>query len=251
MGGAGQWAVNAIAILAGPLGAAWAFGLLGLGGVHWLGSKAPRVAVGKIGFSGRHDILFAFTAMIALLMVPQIVTGYLEYRYYSAVVWVFVLLPATWLISQAVSMAQARSYGTILSALILPWIALFACLTLFSALQDGRLDLENWRDFERPQDVAVLQNCLEGEPDARILVMGDDHFAAKAGALGSLRTMMEPRNMAERRPGAPSHDAFITAWDVDYLLLRDSSRIGDAEAIRGATLKNACPLLLFKVASDR
>ncbi|MCK0098213.1 glycosyltransferase family 2 protein [Qipengyuania sp. S6317L1] len=251
MGGAGQWAVNAIAILAGPLGAAWAFGLLGLGGVHWLGQKAPSVEARAIGFSGRHDILFAFTAMIALLMVPQIVTGYLEYRYYSALVWAFVLLPSTWLISQAVSMAQARSYATILSALILPWLALFAWVTLFAASQDGRVDLEKWSDFESPRDVAVLQDCLEDEPGARILVMEDDLFAAKAGALGSLRTMMEPRNIAEQRAGAPSHDAFIEAWDVDYLLLRDPWRIGDAEAIRGAALKNACPLLLFNVAGDR
>ena len=63
--------------------------------------------------------------------------------------------------------------------------------------------------------------------------------------------MMEPRNIAEQRAGAPSHDAFIEAWDVDYLLLRDPWRIGDAEAIRGAALKNACPLLLFKVGGDR
>ena len=248
LGGAGQWVVNGLTIAASPLGAACAVGLLALGGVHWLGSKAPSVEVKPVRLTESHTILFAFVGVVALLMLPQIVTGYLEYRYYSALVWAAILGVAAWLISRAISKAQAQAYGRLLSVLILPWVAAFALVNFVGAAQDGRLDQKRWAAFEAPGEVSNLQECIASDPEARVLVLGDDLFAAQAGALGSVRAMMEPRNMAEGRLDKDGVMAFLKAWEVDFIFVRDAERLNDARAVAGGEQMSSCSLPLFRLA---
>ena len=247
MGGAGQWVVNGITIAASPLGGAIALGLFVLGGMYWLGSKAPSAQLQPVGLTENHKVLFAFTLVIALLMLPQIVTGYLEYRYYTALVWAACLGLTSWHISRAVSKEQAQTYGLLVSVPSLLLAAAFALISLVGAAQDGRLDTQRWAEFEAPRDVSILQDCIASDTGPRVLVLGDDLFASQAGALGAVRAMMEPRNMAEGRLGEDGVNDFVATWDVDYVLVRDASRIGAVQTFAQAISVTSCPMPLFQI----
>ncbi|WP_223071396.1 glycosyltransferase family 2 protein [Erythrobacter sp. SCSIO 43205] len=247
-GGASQWLVNALAIVASPFGAVCAVGLAGLGAVNWLDGRAPSLAHRSDGSAERNVIVIAMACVFALLMAPQIVTGYLDNRYYSPLVWAAYLSAAIWLTARGGNIAQRRGYGLLFAALTVPWAAGFALISFGTALDNGDLDAQHWAAFEAPQDVEQLHECLGGDNKARVLVMGDDLFAAKAGALGGLHTMMEPRNIAQGRVDAASREDFLSAWRVDYVLVRDPSRMRDVAAFAGTGQVKSCPMPLFKLA---
>ena len=101
-------------------------------------------------------------------------------------------------------------------------VAVTAPLTMIRALEDAQASEQrsaHWSQFDAAPDVTALKRCIRSTPDARILVLGDDTFAARAGATGGLATMMQPRNMAEGRLAADNVRAFVKEWDVDYLLV--------------------------------
>jgi len=245
--GAGQWIINGLVIVASPLGAAIALAVVAMAGVQLLASKAPSLEERPAGLPKDQQILIAFVGVMILMMVPQVVTGYLEYRYYSALIWAFILAASVWLIGRAGSRAEKQIYGSIIWVFFLPWIVGFVLLTLVGAARDGRIDTQRWAAFEAPQDVSQLSECLTRDQDARVLVLGDERFVAKAGALGALRAMMEPRNISDDRPNAPDWDAFFEAWQVDYVLVGDPSRMNDGQSLAGAQIVANCPLPLFKI----
>jgi len=88
---------------------------------------------------------------------------------------------------------------------------------------------------------------VKDNPRARILVLGDDTFAARAGALGGFATLMEPRNMADGRLGQHGNRAFLSAWQVDYVLPRDPAGTRWARANLPVAEATGCPLPLYRV----
>ena len=111
----------------------------------------------------------------------------------------------------------------------------------------GQLDFNRWSDFDTPNDVATLKRCVAGSPAARILVLGNNGFVARAGAQGGLRTMAEPRNMKDGRLDEEGSQAFIEVWDVDYVLIANPERTDFAMETFDLAPVSGCSLLLFRV----
>jgi len=79
-------------------------------------------------------------------------------------------------------------------------------------------------------------------------VLGDDNFAARAGALGGLATMMAPRNMVQGRLDDDASRAFLATWQVDYVLAADPAGAAWVSATFAVERAIGCPLLLYRVA---
>ena len=231
---------TAASLLAGPMGLAAAAFLMAPAAQALLGGRVFRTSEGIW-------VLACFVALVALMMAPQVLTGYLEYRYFAALFWTVFLAAACWGVAQGHTLAQRRVLARI--------AALTAALAIFpyvagqvaTAVGQGRLDAGDWSHLEAPAGVRALQACVNDAPNARILVLGDDKFAAQAGALAGLATMMEPRNMASGRLGLDGSRAFIAAWGVDYVLVNDPARQEFAESLSGGERVIGCPLMLYRV----
>ncbi len=222
-----------------PLGLGAATLLAAPAGLVWLTAARPRPAAPLW-------LLTDFTVAIALMMAPQVLTGYLEYRYFSALFWALFLTLACWGVAQGVTRHQRAVFARLAAVSTGLLVAGFCALQV---VQAGWPDLDRWASFEAPADVRALEACVQATPSARILVLGDDKFAARAGALAGLSTMMEPRNMAQGRLGPEGSRAFIAAWDVDYVLVRDPARARWASATFAGVKVTGCPHLLFRVAA--
>jgi len=136
-----------------------------------------------------------------LLLVPQVLTGYLEYRYLAAAIWASLLAAGCWGLARAGTMHQRAVAAKFAFAGVALALAALAIGQVGEAVASGRMDEAAWKGFDTPDDLRDLQACVQETPGARILVLGDDRFAARAGALGGFATMMEPRNMARGRLG--------------------------------------------------
>jgi glycosyltransferase involved in cell wall biosynthesis len=242
----GQWGVNGLALLLTPLGFAMALAVVLVGVVQWFAAKAPVHGKTAGGTSRHFALLFVFIVFLALSMIPQIVTGYLEYRYYAGLIWGSLFGAAMWHIERARTLRQRQTFASIYTAAIGVFVLGFVAAQLVSAANLGRLENQLWAQFDSPEDVAQLSSCIGTQRQARILVLGDDKFAAKAGALGSLRTMMEPRNMAEGRLDPEGKAAFLDQWEVEYVLVRDEEREQDASELPGFAKADDCGLTLLR-----
>jgi hypothetical protein len=245
LGNAGQWIATGVSILISPLGFAFLAAASVTGAVRLLCAKAPRSQIAQLP-QHRRPILAVFAVSLVAMMVPQVLTGYLEYRYYSPVFWAVLMLVAAWLISAGVTRHQRHVFAMVFAGVVSVWLTGFVAVQSFGAAGSGQLDSERWSEFEAPKDVASLRQCLGDDVDARILVIGDDAFAARAGALGSLRTMMEPRNMAEGRLDETGRADFIESWQVDYLLVFAEDRAQEVGLFPDFAPVPDCDLSLFK-----
>ena len=72
-------------------------------------------------------------------------------------------------------------------------------------------DASAWSDFDPPPGVLTLKRGVQGDTNARILFLEDYNFAAQAGAVAGLTTLMEPRNMETGRLDASGSRAFPEA----------------------------------------
>jgi hypothetical protein len=173
-----------------------------------------------------------------------VLTGYLEHRYLTTPFWALFLAIGCWGAAQGATRHQ-RAVFTRLTALVIG--LLVASLSAWQLAQAGPPDARAWGRFDAQADVRALEACVTDTPAARILVLGDDIFAARAGALGDLATMQTPRNMIEGRLGAEGSRAFIAAWNVDYVLVKNPALAPWANAaFRGARV-TGCPQPLFRV----
>ncbi|MEL6540482.1 MAG: glycosyltransferase family 2 protein [Pseudomonadota bacterium] len=235
------WIAGGIAL--SPLGLAFTTALATLAGLAYLCAKAPRSEAASSPYRSVMKIAILFAGVTALLLVPQILTGYIEYRYFSDAVWAGFFAMGGWFVARGITATQRQVFGAIAALALAVWIVPF---TLITTLDAAPLDIEAWDEFERPADVAALKECFAETPDARVLVIGDDTFAAKAGALGGLSTMMEPRNMADGRLGDEGSRAFLEAQRIDYALVRDPSRLDFATNSLGLFRTRDCPLPLYR-----
>lgn len=240
---------NGLALLAAPLGLAFVGGLVPVAGLRFLASKAPTLRDAAQPAPRELWIVTAFAALIAALMVPQLLTGYLDYRYYSALFWAVFMVLAGWLIAFRTSPPQRRILARIPALIMVFATGLFALLQLFTAAQAGRLDLSRWTEFDNPADVRLLARCLGDDRFARVLVIGDDILVAKAGALGGLRTMMEPRNLADGRLGPEGWVGFVDEWKVDYILAVQDERGEEFVRMVGSAVRVECPRALYRISS--
>jgi hypothetical protein len=192
-------------------------------------------------------VLIAFCGLSAMMLAPQVLTGYLEHRYFTAFVWTALLAASCWAVGRGTSLHQrilaARAAG--LTAVIA--VGLFATGQWLAAAPHG--SGRHWAAFDAPAEVRALRLCLNDTPEARVLVLGDDKLAARAGAQGGLSAMMEPRNMAEGRLGAPGARAFVAAFRADYALAADPARAGwITQTFPAAARVAGCPLALYRLA---
>ena len=182
----------------------------------------------------------AFAAAM-LMMGPQVLTGYLEYRYYSPLFWTAFLAILCWLVVKGTSRTQRAIFGCISFGLVLaftiPW----------SVASIAAPDFDPWDSFEKAEDVTALEQCIEDTPRARILVFGDDTFAARAGALAEISTMMAPRNLSEGRLDEADAMAFAKEWQVDYVLFRSETRQGSSERALASYRIPGCALALYAI----
>ncbi|MFM7350401.1 MAG: hypothetical protein ACKO01_13110, partial [Erythrobacter sp.] len=228
----------AASLLVSPMGLACAAFLAPPAAVLYLREERLRGSAGLWTLAG-------FAAAAALLLAPQVLTGYLDHRYFSLLWWSIFLAAACW------GVAQGRSaHQRMLAAKAAFAIAALAAATLAAGQLAHSAGAQAARPaaFDAAADVRALQRCLAGDRDARILVLGDDRFAAKVGALAGLATMSAPRNMLDGRLGDAGSRAFLKAWQVDFVLVADPARAAWATAAFPLVRDTACPLELYRVA---
>lgn len=237
---AGKLAANmgTLVWVAAGLAASW----LGLAGAAFLAFPA---ALAWLCRTERHPrtaliVLAGFAALAGLMLAPQVLTGYIEQRYFSAAVWAALLTVACAGIMQSGALPQRMIFAR--GAAV---AAVFAVLVL--AAGQALTARPDRAAFDDPADVRALKACLAATPDARVLVLGDDTFAARAGAQGGIATMMAPRNIAEGRLDPAGARAFAAAWQPRFALAADLQRARWIEQTFAAAPVPGCPLALYRL----
>lgn len=202
----------------------------------------------RTGRGAGPKVLAGFAAITALLLSPQVLTGYLEHRYFAAFIWAGLLAAACWGLARAHTLHQRALAAKLAFAAVAASMAVLTIGQASEAIRADRISRAEWARFDAPDDLAALHACVKGTPRPRILVLGDDNFAARAGALGGFATMMEPRNMARGRLGPDGSRAFVAEWQVDYVLPRDPARAQWARANLAVVEVPGCPVTLYKIA---
>lgn len=213
---------------------------------------APLAALAALATGRRRGddglkVLTCFAVINAFLLVPQVVTGYLEYRYFAASIWAGLLAAGCWGLAQVRTLHQRMLAARLAFASVALAMAALTTMHVVQAVSSGQLDRAQWARFNAPDDLRALKACVKDNPRARILVLGDDTFAARAGALGGFATLMEPRNMADGRLSPHGSRAFLAAWQVDYVLSRHPVRTPWAKANLPVARASGCPLPLYRV----
>jgi hypothetical protein len=184
-------------------------------------------------------VLAGFAVIAALMLAPQALTGYAEYRYFSALVWAGLLAAACCGIAQGGALHQRMIFAKPAAA---------AAVLAVAALCLAPAKPSDAPDFDNPADVRALQACLAAAPGARVLVIGDDTLAARAGALGGVRAMMAPLNMAQGLLDADASRAFASRFGVTHVLAADPEWSAWIETTFSAAPVPACSLRLYRLA---
>lgn len=236
---AGKVAVNlgrlgyvAAGLALSPLGLSVAAFLAFPAALAWLCRKErhPRAGAG---------VLAAFAVLMALMLAPQVLTGYVEQRYLSAAIWAVLLAAGCWGIARSGALAQRGVFAKGAAAVAALAVAVLALIGTKAG---------DAAAFDNPQDVRALKACLADAPAARVLVIGDDKFAARAGAQGQMATMMAPRNMVEGRLDAQATRAFAARFGVTHVLAAGHGGAGRIAATLSGPAVPGCPLALHRVA---
>ena len=202
---------------------------------------------GVMGDTRILQVLAIAVAISALLLAPQALTGYFSVRYFSILIWTIFTFVAVLVISKHGSLQQRLFLSRVFSITLLASISLYSATHFAKALQQGQLDFGQWPEFEAAREVHLLKDCLGPDQTARVLVLGSNTFAARAGAQGDLYTMMEPRNMFDGRLDADGQQAFVDVWDVSYVLAVTPARSKLALKTFDLRPVSDCPLELFKI----
>ncbi|WP_017665049.1 glycosyltransferase family 2 protein [Porphyrobacter sp. AAP82] len=194
---------------------------------------------GLRGHGAPHAVLTVFAVLMAAMLAPQLLTGYVEQRYFSALVWTALLAAASFGIAASGALAQRRVFARGAGA-----VAVVAAAALaLTAPRAGEAAA-----FDDPADVRTLKACLAGVSDARVLVIGDDLFAARAGAQGGIAAMMAPRNLAEGRLDAADARSFAATFKVTHVLAAGPAHADRARKTFAVTPVPGCPLALYRLA---
>jgi hypothetical protein len=223
---------------------------MGLTAAAFLAPPAALAALAGVRSRGDDGLkeLTCFAVITALLLVPQVLTGYLEHRYFAALIWAGLLATGCWGLAQGRTLHQRMLAARLAFASVALAIIALTTMQVVQAVSAGRMDRAQWARFNAPDDLRALKACVKDNPRARILVLGDDKFAARAGALGGFATLMEPRNMADGRLGPHGSRAFVAEWHVNYVLPRDPARAQWARVNLPVVEVTGCPFTLYRVA---
>jgi hypothetical protein len=243
----GRYLQSVASLVASPLGAVLAGVLAVWGGLHLLAGRRPGAARFAVYRPDALRVLAVFAAGMAVLTLPQILTGYHELRYFSALFWAGGLALLCAAVASGVTPHQRATYARLAGLGIAVPVFALSLWQFAGAVRAGETDPARASAFGAPADIAALDACLGGQGKARVLVLGDDAFAARAGALGGIAAMMEPRNMAQGRLGADGARAFLRAFAVDYVLVMDPARRGFALETLGLAPVPGCALDLLAV----
>lgn len=228
----GRLALLAAGLVLSPLGLTAAAFLAFPAALAWLCRSELRAR-------GPLPVLAGFAALMALGCAPLVLTGYIEQRYLSALVWTVLLAAGCWGIARSGALAQRAIFAKGAGAAA----ALAVTVLALTTPRTGEAAA-----FDTPADLAALEVCLAGAPEARVLVLGDDLLAARAGAQGQIAAMMAPRNMAEGRLDTAGARAFAARFGVTHALAADPARAGWIETTFPAARLPACPLPLYRLA---
>lgn len=221
----------AAALAASPLGLAAAAFLALPAMLAWL-CRAERRPAGHLG------VLAGFAVLMALMLTPQVLTGYLEARYFSAALWAALLATGCWALLQSDALAQRRAFAWGSGVLAVLAAALLALTTPWTGDPAA---------FDRPREIATLQSCLAASPKARVLVIGDDLLAARAGAQGGIAAMMAPRNMVQGTLDPGGVRAFAAQFAITHILAADRRLAGPVLHSLDAVRAPTCPLPLYRL----
>ena len=199
--------------------------------------------------SNQQSHLFAFFILLLTMLAPQIASGYYDSRYFIPIYWVGFMLLSGIIVSQARNAHQRQVFAKIFFIFILVSVFSFSMIYVARSVSSGNLEIDRWKNFEKPPEVFGLSGCLKNKTTGRILVLGNDTYAARIGALTGLHTMLEPRNMLEGRLDAEGSRAFLATWHVRYVLVASPQRLEFAERIFNLERVPNCRLTLFKVLS--
>jgi hypothetical protein len=243
LGSLGRYLHTAASLAASPLGVLLV-GVLGLwAGLHGLAARRPAARRAELP-EAQLRLLALFAAGMAALTLPQIVTGYAEPRYFTAIVWAAALAALCAAAACGASPHQRTVYARLLFLGIAAPVLAASLWQLAAAVRAGETGARAAARFDTPADVTALRRCLAERSGARVLVLGDDAFAARAGAIAGIAAMMEPRNIAEGRLRADGARAFLQSWNVEYVLIMDPARHRfDARRLAGPAVPG-CPLAL-------
>jgi hypothetical protein len=244
-GSLGRYLHTIASLAASPLGVVL-LGVLGLwGALHGLAARRPGAVRTGLPLAALR-LLALFAGAMAVLTLPQILTGYNEPRYFTALAWAGALAALCSAVACGATPHQRAVYARLLFLGIAAPVLAASLWQLAGAVRAGETGADAAARFDAPADVAALRRCLGKErAEARVLVLGDDAFAARAGALGGIAAMMEPRNMAQGRLDAAGARAFLRHWQVDHVLVMDPSRRAFSEANLAGPAVPRCPLALF------
>jgi hypothetical protein len=228
----GTLAYVAAGLAASPLGLVAAAFLALPAMLAWLCRDERRARAGV-------GVLAGFAVLTGVMLAPQVLTGYIEQRYLSAPAWAVLLAAGCWGIARSGALAQR---AVLARGAAVPAVLAVAVLALTSPRASDAAA------FDDPADVRALKTCLADAPDARVLVIGDDKFAARAGAQGGIAAMMAPRNMAAGRLDAANARAFAARFGVTHVLTADPARAGWIERTFPGAPVPGCPLPLSRLA---
>jgi len=228
----GRLAYVAAGLAASPLGLVAAAFLAFPAMLAWLRGDERRPLAG-------FDVLAGFAVLTGVMLAPQVLTGFIEQRYLSAAIWATLLAAGCWGIARSSALAQRAVFAK--GAAVTAVLAVGALALASPKASDAAA-------FDDPADVRTLKACLAASPKARVLVIGDDKLAARAGAQGGIAAMMAPRNLAEGRLDPAAARAFAARFGVTHVLAADPARAGWAEATFPGTPVLGCPLPLHRLA---
>ena len=227
----GRLAYVAAGLAASPLGLVAAVFLALPALLAWL-CRAERGAHAAL------RVLAGFAVLMALMCAPQVMTGYIEQRYLSPLVWALLLAAGCAGIARSSALSQrvvfARAAGAV------PVLAVAALALVTPVAEDAAA-------FDNPADVRALKACLADAPEARVLVIGADRFAARAGAQGGIAAMMAPRNIAEGRLDTAGARAFAARFGVTHVLAAEPSRAAWARKTFPVSPVPGCPQALYRL----
>lgn len=183
-------------------------------------------------------VLAGFGVLTGVMLSPQVLTGYVEQRYFSAAVWAALLAAGCFGIARSGALHQRAIFARAAGVVAVLAVAVLAVTPPRATDAAG---------FDNPADIRTLKTCLADMPDVRVLVIGDDNLAARAGAQGGIAAMMAPRNLAGGRLDAAEARAFAARFGVTHLLAADPARAAWARATLPGTPVQGCPQALTRL----
>lgn len=205
--------------------------------------KRARTVAAAPNDTGRRFLRSAclFWLLMLLIMLPQILSGYFDDRYYSALFFSAFLIGFALLSINLASDLQREAVAAVFFLLC----ALAASVALHRHWDPGADKVARWRNFDNPSVLAPLQDCMGKNPSSRLLVIGDNTLAARLGAQGGISAFLEPNNLARGALDMMSARQFITHWNIAYVLVMDKARLQWAISTFALTKIPGCPLHLY------